>query len=137
MPEERPLAGRRIAEVLATSTGGVGTHLRSLLAPLGRTLPLTVTQEQVTYYATPNLRDFSPARFPVFMWHGAHNFYGFPVYGEVATKLGQHMGGHEVSAQTRDFTPDPVPTALPSSYTRRIRRASFLGQVRSADCQKK
>ena len=21
------------------------------------------------------------------MWHGAHNFYGFPVYGEVATKL--------------------------------------------------
>jgi glycosyltransferase involved in cell wall biosynthesis len=30
------LAGRRIAEVLATSTGGVGTHLRSLLAPLGR-----------------------------------------------------------------------------------------------------
>jgi glycosyltransferase involved in cell wall biosynthesis len=32
----RPLADRRIAEVLATSTGGVGTHLRSLLAPLGR-----------------------------------------------------------------------------------------------------
>jgi glycosyltransferase involved in cell wall biosynthesis len=30
------LADRRIAEVLATSTGGVGTHLRSLLAPLGR-----------------------------------------------------------------------------------------------------
>jgi len=30
------LAGRRIAEVLATSTGGVGTHLRSLLRPLGR-----------------------------------------------------------------------------------------------------
>ena len=32
----RPLEGRRVAEVLATSTGGVGTHLRSLLAPLGR-----------------------------------------------------------------------------------------------------
>jgi len=32
----QPLAGRRIAEVLATSTGGVGTHLRSLLTPLGR-----------------------------------------------------------------------------------------------------
>jgi glycosyltransferase involved in cell wall biosynthesis len=30
----RPLADRRIAEVLATSTGGVGTHVRSLLAPL-------------------------------------------------------------------------------------------------------
>ena len=29
-----PLAGRRIAEVLATSTGGVGTHLRSVLPAL-------------------------------------------------------------------------------------------------------
>ncbi|PRY49091.1 glycosyltransferase involved in cell wall biosynthesis [Geodermatophilus tzadiensis] len=29
-----PLAGRRLAEVLATSTGGVGTHLRSVLPAL-------------------------------------------------------------------------------------------------------
>jgi glycosyltransferase involved in cell wall biosynthesis len=34
--QDRPLAGRRIAEVLATSTGGVGTHLRSVLPALGR-----------------------------------------------------------------------------------------------------
>jgi len=32
--EDRPLAGRRVTEVLATSTGGVGTHLRSLLPAL-------------------------------------------------------------------------------------------------------
>ena len=32
----RPLEERRIAEVLATSTGGVGTHLRSVLPALGR-----------------------------------------------------------------------------------------------------
>ncbi|MGY1696638.1 glycosyltransferase family 4 protein [Geodermatophilus sp. SYSU D00814] len=31
---ERELAGRRLAEVLATSTGGVGTHLRSVLSAL-------------------------------------------------------------------------------------------------------
>ena len=30
----RPLEGRRVAEVLATSTGGVGTHLRSVLPAL-------------------------------------------------------------------------------------------------------
>lgn len=78
-----------------------------LLEGFGPRLPLTVTQEQVTYYSTPNLREFSPERFPVFMWHGAHNYYGFPVYGEVATKLGEHMGGHEVTADTRDFEPDP------------------------------
>ncbi|ABG04520.1 Sarcosine oxidase [Rubrobacter xylanophilus DSM 9941] len=80
----------------------------NVLEGVGLRLPLTVTQEQVTYYATPNLKDFSPERFPVFMWHGKHNFYGFPVYGEVATKLGQHMGGHEVTAETRTFEPDPV-----------------------------
>ena len=80
----------------------------TLLAGLGRQLPLTVTQEQVTYYATPNLREFAPDRFPVFMWHGRDNFYGFPVYGEVATKLGQHNGGHVVTADTRSFEPDPV-----------------------------
>ncbi|CAN5150570.1 N-methyl-L-tryptophan oxidase [soil metagenome] len=78
-----------------------------VLAETGLRMPLTVTQEQVTYYSTPNLWEFSPERFPVFMWHGAHNYYGFPVYGEVATKLGEHMGGHEVTAQTRDFEPDP------------------------------
>ncbi|MBA2441162.1 MAG: N-methyl-L-tryptophan oxidase [Rubrobacter sp.] len=79
-----------------------------VLEETGTRIPLTVTQEQVTYYATPNLREFSPERFPVFMWHGAHNFYGFPVYGEVATKLGQHMGGHEVTAESRTFEPDPL-----------------------------
>ena len=81
-----------------------------VLEGTGTRIPLTVTQEQVTYYATPNLREFVPDRFPVFMWHGRDNFYGFPVYGEVATKLGQHMGGlaNPVTARTRTFEPDPV-----------------------------
>ncbi|WP_224390457.1 N-methyl-L-tryptophan oxidase [Pseudonocardia sp. ICBG1293] len=79
-----------------------------VLAGTGVTLPLTVLREQVTYYSTPHLAEFSPARFPVFMWHGRHNFYGFPVYGEVATKLGQHMGGDETTAEERSFDPDPV-----------------------------
>ncbi|BBG03721.1 MULTISPECIES: N-methyl-L-tryptophan oxidase [Pseudonocardia] len=79
-----------------------------VLAGTGVRLPLTVLQEQVTYYATPHLAEFSPSRFPVFMWHGEHNFYGFGVYGEVATKLGQHMGGHETTADGRTFEPDPV-----------------------------
>ena len=80
----------------------------ALLGSLGRRLPLTVTQEQVTYYATPHLLDFAPDRFPVFMWHGRHNFYGFPVHGEVATKLGQHNGGPATTGDTRTFDPDPV-----------------------------
>ncbi|MGE3288791.1 MAG: N-methyl-L-tryptophan oxidase [Pseudonocardia sp.] len=88
-----------------------------VLAGTGVRLPLTVLQEQVTYYATPHLAEFAPGRFPVFMWHGRHNFYGFPVYGELATKLGQHMGGHETTARDRTFDPDPV---------RRNRYARFI-----------
>jgi sarcosine oxidase len=90
-----------------------------VLAETGVTLPLTVLREQVTYYATPHLAEFAPARFPVFMWHGRHNLYGFPVYGEVATKLGQHMGGQETTADTRSFEPDPV---------RRDRYAEFIAR---------
>jgi sarcosine oxidase len=90
-----------------------------VLGETGPTLPLTVLQEQVTYYSTPHLAEFAPSRFPVFMWHGRHNFYGFPVHGEVATKLGQHMGGHETTAEDRTFEPDPV---------RRARYADFVAR---------
>ena len=79
-----------------------------ILPEQARPFPLIVTQEQVTYYSTPHLREFSPRNFPVFMWHGADNFYGFPVYGEVATKLGQHLGGNKVTARTRTFDADPL-----------------------------
>jgi sarcosine oxidase len=87
-----------------------GAWTNQVLADCGVRLPLTVTQEQVTYYATTHLKEFAPENFPVSMRHGQHNFYGFPICpicGEVATKLGQHMGGPEVTAETRTFEPDP------------------------------
>jgi sarcosine oxidase len=72
-------------------------------------IPLTITQEQVTYFATPNLRDFAPDRFPIWIWHGPESFYGFPVYGEVATKAGLDVGGDVVTTGTRTFEPNPRP----------------------------
>lgn len=99
-----------------------------VLAQTGARLPLTVTQEQVTYYATANLKQFSPEVFPVFMWHGAHSFYGLPVYGEVATKLGEHMGGLDapVTARSRTFEPDPVRQRRYREFLER-RVPTFLG----------
>ncbi len=85
-----------------------GAWTKPVLASVGIDLPLTVTQEQVTYYETPHLRQFAKERFPVWIWHGKHSFYGFPVHGEVATKMGQHNGGPTVTAESRDFDPDPV-----------------------------
>lgn len=82
-----------------------------VLAGTGVQIPLTVTQEQVTYWATPNLRDFAPDRFPIWIWHGGDTgwFYGFPVYGEIATKAGEDVGGDVVTPETRTFEPNPRP----------------------------
>jgi glycosyltransferase involved in cell wall biosynthesis len=54
--DEAPLAGRHVTEVLATSTGGVGTHVRSILVPLqaaGATMQVCGPE------ATDELFDFS------------------------------------------------------------------------------
>jgi sarcosine oxidase len=83
-----------------------GAWTNNLLGSLGVQWPLTVTQEQVTYFATPHLREFVPDRFPIWIWRAREEFYGFPVYGEVATKAGQDVGGREVTAETRTFEPD-------------------------------
>jgi len=68
-----------------------GAWSNQVLRAVGIGLPLTVTQEQVTYFQTPHLREFAPDRFPIWIWHGGPRdcFYGFPIYGEVATKAGQ------------------------------------------------
>ncbi len=86
-----------------------GAWTNNVLAGAGIRLPLTVTEEQVTYFATPNLRQFAPDRFPVWIWHGEDCFYGFPVYGEVATKAGQDLGGDAVTVETRLNQPNPRP----------------------------
>jgi len=86
-----------------------GGWTNKVLGNVGIHLPLTLTEEQVTYFATPHLRDFSPERFPIWIWHGEDVFYGFPVYGEVATKAGQDLGGDVVTVDTRTFKPNPRP----------------------------
>lgn len=87
-----------------------------LLRTLGVEWKITLSQEQVSYFATPNVRDFMPDRFPMWIWHGPTVFYGFPVYGEVAVKLGRDMGGRFVTQQTRTFEPDPTETQLLADF---------------------
>jgi sarcosine oxidase len=105
-------------EVVVTTAGGE-THLaghvvlaadawtNDLLAAFDRRLPLTITREQVTYYE-PRERadDFSPDRFPVWIWMDDPSFYGFPTYGEPGPKAGQDVGGQVTTADGRDFEPD-------------------------------
>jgi sarcosine oxidase len=109
-----------------------GAWSNTALTQFGLKLPLTVTQEQVTYFATPHLADFAPERFPIWIWMDEPSYYGFPVYGEAGTKAAQDVGGEEVTADTRTFEPNPasfqrvenflkqyIPTALgPVIYTK-------------------
>jgi sarcosine oxidase len=74
-----------------------------VLAGLGRRLPLTITREQVTYFACPNPASFAPDRFPIWIWMDEPAFYGFPTYGEAGPKAAQDVGGEEISLETRTF----------------------------------
>jgi sarcosine oxidase len=79
-----------------------------LLEPLGARLPLTLMQEQVTYYAASDLRAFWPDRFPVWIWMDDPCFYGVPVYGEEGgVKVAQDVAGNEVTLETRTYEPHP------------------------------
>jgi sarcosine oxidase len=79
-----------------------------LLASFGRRLPLTITKEQVTYFACPQPAAFAPDRFPVWIWMDDPCFYGFPTYGEAGPKAAQDCGGESVEPDARTFDRDEV-----------------------------
>lgn len=95
-----------------TLTVCAGSWTPGVLAGLEFGLPLSLTQEQVTYFAAADLRPFAPDRFPIWIFHGADTtFYGFPVYGEAAVKAARDMSGRFVTQETRSHEPDPEQTA--------------------------
>src|SRR5262245_3824077 len=83
-----------------------GSWVDKVLAGLGVSLGITVTQEQVTYWATPNLYDFAVGRFPIFIWHDDDLIYGFPIYGEAATKAAIDASGPIVTTESRTLDED-------------------------------
>lgn len=96
-----------------------GSWAEPLLARCDVALPLTLSQEQVTYVATNRLKEFTPDRFPVWIWHGSPDIgdvYGFPVYGEVGVKVARDMTARFVTQQTRSFDPDPAESELVEGF---------------------
>ncbi|HEU5040077.1 MAG TPA: N-methyl-L-tryptophan oxidase [Gemmatimonadales bacterium] len=83
-----------------------GAWSNRALAAFGLQLPLRVTKEQVTYFASPRLADFQPDRFPIWIWMDDPCFYGFPAFGEPGPKVGQDAGGQETTGDTRTFEVD-------------------------------
>ncbi len=89
-----------------------------LLEQLWRAINLTVTQEQVHYYASAEVDAFRPDRFPVWIWMGLPSFYGFPAFEVEGAKIGQDVGGREVTGDTRSFDPDPEYAARLDAFMR-------------------
>jgi sarcosine oxidase len=105
-----------------------GPWSNNILAHFGRRLHLTVTQEQVTYFATPHLAEFMPDRFPIWIWMDEPCFYGFPAFGEPGPKAAQDVGGRPVTADTRSFEPDPENAARVLDFMRRVLPDAVAGQ---------
>src|SRR5436305_2419920 len=90
-----------------------------LLAPFDRRLPLTIIQAQVTYFASPDPRQFAPDRFPIWIWMDDPSFYGFPTYGEAGPKSAEDVGGEECTPATRTFARDEVGFARLTAFLER------------------
>jgi sarcosine oxidase len=115
--DNAPVTGIRqsggVYEIVAGGRGFSGEKLviaagpwtNRLLAHFGHELPLRVTHEQVTYFASPNLAEFAPDRFPVWIWMILDNYYGFPVYGVGGVKVAKDRFC-PTDPDTRSFEPD-------------------------------
>ncbi|XP_059156278.1 monomeric sarcosine oxidase-like [Physella acuta] len=86
-----------------------GAWINNILSCIGGHVPVYVTQENVTYFASPHVKEFTTDRFPMFIYHAPGNdIYGLPVHGISGTKIGIDAAGPVVSGDTRTWTPDPV-----------------------------
>jgi sarcosine oxidase len=105
-----------------------------VLAGLGVALPLTMTLEQVTYFAPPSPRDFAPGELPLWIWMDDPSYYGFPCYGEATVKAAEDCGGPVADPDGRTSEPDAEMLARLSSFVGSLLPGS--GQpVRSLRCQ--
>ena len=122
-------SGRRLIVAAGAWTNRVLRHV-------GVELPITCTQEQVTYFRAPDLEAFSPERFPVWIWHGGpeSTFYGVPVYGEPATKAGQDVGGDVVTVDTRTFDTNQRALANVMSFLERCIPGSLGPELYTKTC---
>jgi monomeric sarcosine oxidase len=95
-----------------------GSWLGDLMPDLGLSFDLTLSQEQVGYFSSAHLSDFTPDRFPIWIHHADEVHYGFPVYGEAAVKIARDMRGRFISSSERTFVPDDTEPALLHDFLR-------------------
>ena len=105
-----------------------------VLAGLGVRLPLTMTLEQVTYFAPPSTAGLAPGELPLWIWMDDPSYYGFPCYGEATIKAAQDCGGPVADPDDRTSEPDADMLGRLSSFVGSLLPGSGA-PVRSLRCQ--
>lgn len=94
-----------------------GSWTGELMTDLDLKFTLTLSQEQVSYFSSNNLSAFVPEKHPVWIYHGdTDTYYGFPVYGEAATKIGRDMRSKFIESEQRVFEGDDIEGELLASF---------------------
>lgn len=106
-----------------------------LITPLGVTIPLEISQEQVTYFKPADVSAFESARFPVWIWHNDPCFYGFPVYGEPTFKVGQDCAKNFMTPQERTFVHSPKLLDTLTSFLKGFIPDEAREPLRTVTCQ--
>jgi sarcosine oxidase len=105
-----------------------GSWARPLLHQVGLDLPLTVTREQVAFFAPRQTgveqdarQEFAPGRFPIFIHHDAENpsAYGFPIFGLPGVKVAFHQRGLEIQPESEERAADAAVSASLRDYLAR------------------
>ncbi|KIW47883.1 uncharacterized protein PV06_00539 [Exophiala oligosperma] len=107
---QRSQGGRRVE--IVTSQGrfyaskvivAADAWTNKLLEPLGVSIPLRVSQEQVTYYKPSQPGEFGDDKFPVWIYFGAKAFYGFPTFGEPTIKAARDEAQNYMTPERRSY----------------------------------
>ncbi len=112
----RTSAGAFSADNLAVAAA---SWLEGLMPDLGLDFRLTLSLEQVVYFAGARLHEFTPDRFPIWIFHGAETYYGFPVYGEAGVKLARDMRGRFIGSEDRGAGADEAESAVLREFLER------------------
>ncbi|RUS84466.1 hypothetical protein EGW08_007762 [Elysia chlorotica] len=106
-----------------------GAWINHVISSIGCHVPVYVTQENVTYFGSPHVKEFTRDKFPVFIYHDKSNdVYALPVHGITGTKIGVDAGGPVTTGDTRTWVPDPVRLQHITNLCKRI-LPKFVGPV--------
>jgi sarcosine oxidase len=106
-----------------------------LLAPLGIHIPLSVMQEQVTYFKPTDVAAFESDKMPVWIWGGNPCYYGFPTYGEPTIKAGRDVANNMQDPDKRTFTHSPELLDQLSSFMGNFMPDKDRQTLRTITCQ--